>query len=238
MVSLGGGGSKSKQKSQSTQESGTKFNQKFLDELYGYFGKDPSEKPENQPKYITTGFTGSDYTPVEGGDFNRIEQNLYEGTSSKLNRAYSDAVGRQREELSQMGALNSPSQYLEGSARSSLDRGYLENLQAAARDAATTVLGLKQQEAARRTGFDVGEATRRTDYDVGEATRGTGFNERTAQLLYQAFLNKLNLALKAGQYSTGQSTSSGASSGANANLSIFTTGGSSSSRSEEGRAHV
>lgn len=185
-----GGGSSKKSKQQSTQESGTRFNQGFLDQLYGYFGQDPSDEPENKPSYINANFT-----PVEGGDFNRLETNLYEGASSKLNRAYQDAVARQREELSQMGALNSPSQFLEGSARSSLDRGYLENLQAASRDAATTVLGLKQQEAARRTAFD-----------VGEAERATGFNERTAQALYRAFLNKLTLALEASKYSTGQST--------------------------------
>lgn len=204
MIRGSGGSSKSKQESR--QESGTKFNKSFLDELYSYFGQDPSEEPANQPQYIKADFTGANYTPVEGGDFDRLEKNLYEGASSKLGRAYQDAVARQREELSQMGALNSPSQFLEGSARSALDRGYFENLEQASRDAATTVLGLKQTEAARRTAFDTGEAARRTGFDVAEADRATGFNERTATALYRAFLNKLTLALEASKYSTGESS--------------------------------
>jgi hypothetical protein len=108
--------------------------------------------PDYAPIFRPGAFTGAAYTPVEGGDFDRIESNLYEGTKSKLKSAYDQAIARQREELSQSGALNSPAQYLEGSARSSMDRSYIETLQQAARDAATTSLGLKAQEAARRTG--------------------------------------------------------------------------------------
>ena len=199
MIRGGGGKSsqKSQQQSQSTQESGVKFNKNFLDELYSYFGQDPSDNPENQP-----GFTGAQYTPVEGGDFAKLEKNLYDTQASRLRQAYESAVGRQREELSQMGGLNSPAQYLEGSARSSLDRGYLNDIQQSARDAAMQVLGLKGQEAARQTQFSLAEAGRKTQFDTD-----------IAQQLYKAFLNKLTLALEASKYATGQSTSEGTSSG-------------------------
>jgi hypothetical protein len=82
--------------------------------------------PDYAPIFRPGAFTGAAYTPVEGGDFDRIESNLYEGTKSKLKSAYDQAIARQREELSQSGALNSPAQYLEGSARSSMDRSYIE----------------------------------------------------------------------------------------------------------------
>lgn len=183
--------------------------------------------------YTPGAYTGAGYTPVEGGDFNRLEEALYGGQKARLTQAYEANVGRQREELSQMGALNSPAQFLEGSARSSMDRSFLENLQQAARDAATTTIGLKAQEAARKTGFDVGQAGARTAFDVGEAARRTGFdvgeagrrtgfgtaeseretgfNERTAQTLLDVWLKKLAMAIESGRFGTGQST--GASSG-------------------------
>src|SRR5262245_22176246 len=118
MVGGSGGKSRSKNQSQSTSESGTRFNKSFLDELNDYFGADPSDDPQNQPKFVPAryddvphyeraNYTGANYTPVEGGDFDRLERNLYEGSASKLTRAYNDALSRQNEEIAQMGGLNS-----------------------------------------------------------------------------------------------------------------------------------
>ena len=133
-------------------------------------------------------------------------------------------MARQREELSQSGALNSPAQFLEGSARSSLDRSYLDSIQQAARDASNAALGLKQTEAARRTGFDVGQGAARTAYDVGqgaaqtaygqaEGGRETQFNEQRAATLLDAWFKKLALAIESGRFTTGQGWSTGESSG-------------------------
>jgi hypothetical protein len=297
-LAISGGGTKSNQKSQqnSSQESGTRFNQDFLDQALAYFnpkrttagqfdaatylkqnpdvaadpywknnaqmhyqqigqgeGRQATMMPDEQaytgpdynPQYekgqFTPGaFTGANYTPVDGGDFNKIESNMYEGNRAKLSQAYDANVARQREELSQSGALNSPSQFLEGSARSSLDRSYMENLQQAARDASSTALGLKANEAARRTGFDVGEATRRTGFDVGqgtertaydtgEAARKTGFNQDTQSKLIQLFLAKLQAALESGKYGQGQSSGYSTGNSSGANFGLFQFGGGSSS---------
>lgn len=187
-------------------------------------------------KYTEGKYTAGKFTAVAPEGFDRLEKALYEGQQAKANRAYQDQVARQREELSQMGALNSPAQYLEGSARSSLDRGYMDTLQQAARDAATQRIGLEEREAGRRTEFDVGEGRARTTFDVGEALRRTGFdveeakrltdytrteaeretgfNERTEREILDYFLKKIALAAEAGRYSVGQASSSGTSSGA------------------------
>src|SRR5689334_5895199 len=169
--------------------------------------------PDYNPTYVR-----GTYTTVDSGDFNKIEQNIYGGQQSKLSQAYNQAIAQQREQLAQTGALNSPSQFLEGSARTSLDRDFLSNLQQAARDASNSALTLKQNEAARRTAFDTGEAGRETE-----------FNQTTAQTLLDTFLKKLALALQGSQFSRGfgEGSSSGSSSGAQGggNLSIFKTGG-------------
>jgi len=169
--------------------------------------------PDYNPTYVK-----GTYTPVDSGDFNKIEQNLYGSQQSRLSQAYNQAVAQQREQLAQTGALNSPSQFLEGGTRSSLDRDFLSNLQQAARDASNSALTLKQNEAARRTAFDTGEAGRETE-----------FNQTTAQTLLDTFLKKLALALQGSQFSRGfgEGSSSGSSSGVQGggNLSIFKTGG-------------
>ena len=315
---ISGSGSKSKSKStsQSSQESGTKFNEDFLnrarefaagqpststerenfdsaaylkahpelvgDQLYGadpyqhwwdtttkdaaygpanFTAKAQPADPTYNPQYVrssyTSGaytpgtFTGANYTGIAPGGFDKLESSLYETQRSKLAQAYDQAVARQREELAQSGALNSPSQYLEGSARSSMDRSYIQNLQQAARDAFTSRLGLEETEAARKTGFDVGqagaktafdvgeagaktaydtgEAARRTAFDTGEAGRETGFNEQTAARILDLWLKKLGIAIEAGRYSTGQSTSSATGSSMGGSGGIFQFGGSSSS---------
>ncbi len=188
------GKNKSKQTSQS--ESGTKYNEDFMKQAQAFAG-DPST-PTYNPQYMP-----GKYTSVAPEGFDKLENSLYAGQQSKLRQAYEQSVGQQREELAQSGALNSPSQFLEGSARSSLDRGYMQNLQQAARDAFQSRLGLETSEAARRTGFD-----------TGEATRQTGFNERTQSALLDAWMKKIGLAIEAGRYSKGDSegTSKGGSS--------------------------
>ena len=220
-------------------------------------GNDPTYNPTYVPGQYTSGsytpgqFTGANFTSVAPGGFQKLETSLYEGQQSKLAQAYNQAVARQREELAQTGGLNSPSQYLQGSARSGLDQNYIANLQQAARDAFQGRLGAEMTEAGRRTGFDVGEATRRTAFDTGEAGRQTdwltgeagrrtafdtgeagrqtGFNEQTAARLLDLWLKKLGIAIEAGRYSTGQSTSTGTSSGMSGSGGIFQFGGTSSS---------
>jgi hypothetical protein len=195
----GSGGStksKSKSKQQSTSETGTRYNPDFMTQATNY-ANDTSNAPGYNPQYVK-----GTYTPLAPGGFDKLENNLYDTQASKLSQAYNTAVGQQREQLAQTGALNSPSQFLEGSARSSLDRSYINNLQQAARDAALGRLGAQQTEAARQTAFD-----------TGEATRQTGFNTDTAQQLLDLWLKKLGVAIEAGRYSTGQSTGESSSSG-------------------------
>ena len=217
-ISAGAGGSgsksKSKSKSQSTSESGTKYNEDFM-RLASEYANDPSNSPTYNPQYIK-----GDFTSIAPGGFDKLENSLYDTQASKLAQAYSTSVGRQREELAQMGALNSPSQFLEGSARSNLDRSYIQNLQQAARDAVLGRLGAEQTDAARRT-----------EFDTGEATRQTGFNVTTAEQLLNLWLKKLQVAIESGRYSTGQSSSqsSGSSISGSGNIQgNFLTSGSSS----------
>lgn len=201
-----------------------------------YLINDPNAGPTYDPRYVRGLYTPGAFTGVAPEGFGKLEESLYGTQESKLSRAYSDAVARQREELAQMGALNSPSQFLEGSARSSLDRNYLEGLQQAARDAFMGRLGAEQTEAARRTGFDTSEAARRTAFDTGEAGRETGFNEQTAARLLELWLKKLGIAIEAGRYSTatGQGTSQGSGSGSGFNFGLFNFGGSQTSNADAG----
>jgi hypothetical protein len=218
---LGGSGSKSssksKSKQQATSETGTRYNPDFMTQATNY-AQDPTNAPVYNPQYVK-----GTYTPLAPGGFDKLENNLYDTQSSKLSQAYNTAVGQQREQLAQTGALNSPSQFLEGSARSSLDRSYMQNLQQAARDAALGRLGAQQTEAARQTAFD-----------TGEATRQTGFNTDTAQQLMDLWLKKMQAAIEAGRYSTGQSSgssnasSSSISGSGNAQGSFMNFGGGSS----------
>jgi len=208
-ISGSGGSKKTKAKQQSTQESGTKYNEDFM-RLASQYANDPSNAPGYNPQYVK-----GVYTSVAPGGFDKLESSLYDTQASKLAQAYSNSVGQQREELAQMGALNSPSQFLEGSARSSLDRSYIQNLQQAARDAALGRLGAEQTDAQGRTAFD-----------VGEATRQTGFNTDTAQQLLNLWLKKLQVAIEAGRYGKGQSTGSSTGSEISGSGGIFKFGGS------------
>jgi len=175
--------------------------QHYLD----YGQKEGRQFTSNTPAYNPQYVKGA-YTSVAPGGFDRLENSLYDTQASKLRQAYDTSVGQQREQLAQMGGLNSPSQFLEGSARSSLDRSYMQNLQQAARDAFMGRLGAEQTDAQNRTAFD-----------VGEAGRATGFNQDTAKTILQNWLQKLGLAIESGRYATGQSTgqSTGDSSGFN-----------------------
>ncbi len=202
---MSGGGSKSKSKNQSeqTSESGTKYNEDFMTKAKAFAGD--TSNPTYNPQYVP-----GQYTSVAPGGFDKLENSLYGTQQSKLAQAYQQSVGQQREELAQSGGLNSPSQFLEGSARSSLDRSYLQNLQQAARDAFQSRVGLETSEAARRTGFD-----------TGEATRQTGFNQQTASTLLDSWMKKLGIAIEAGRYSTGQGTSYGTSNSTSGQGSIL-----------------
>jgi len=194
-LSGSGSKSKSKSKSQSQSESGTRYNEDFLKRATAY-ANDTTSAPGYNPNYVPGA-----YTSVAPGGFDKLENSLYDTQASKLRQAYDTSTAKQREELAQMGGLNSPSQYLEGSARSSLDRTYIQNLQQAARDAALGRLGAEQTDAQNRTAFD-----------VGEATRATGFSQDTAKTLLELWMQKINAAIAAGRYATGESSSSGSSS--------------------------
>ena len=170
MVSFGSGG---KSKSKSKQESKTVFPRGFFDEAVPYFGGDPGYDPE----YV--GFN----------DFDRVEDNLYGTQRSKLDEGFRNALNIQNEELSNSGLLNSPSKYIEGGARDTLNKGYISSLQQAARDAALGRLGMQQQEATRRTSF----------------------NQENALAILNAWLQRMGLAATAGRESSG--TSSGSAGG-------------------------
>jgi len=158
---------------------------------YAFTPKAGVGDPTYNPAYVP-----GQYTSVAPEGFAKLESSLYDTQQSKLKQAYDQATAQQREELAQSGALNSPSQYLEGSARSSLDRTYLSNVQQAARDAFQGRLGAETTEAGRRTAFD-----------TGEATRQTGFNEQTQQALLDSWMKKIALAIESGRYSQGSGTS-------------------------------
>ena len=161
--------------------------------------------PGYNPAYVR-----SDYVRVAPEGFQRLEDTAYESQRSKLARAYEEGVARQREELAQMGALNSPSQFLEGSARSSLDRSYMDNLQQAARDAFSTRIGLEEREAGRETAFK-----------TAEAARETGFNEETAARLIDLWMKKIALAIESGRFGESRSDSLGFSSGSSSQPGSF-----------------
>ena len=263
-LAISGGGSKQKsqQQAQQSSTSGVAYNEPFLNLMFGQGGqfygtKDGQEKytpgvfgyePDKEaafvkPSYTGAGYEGGAYTPgkftaVAPEGFKRLEDVAYGTQASKLSQAYNQNVNRLREELSQSGALTSPAQYLEGGARSSMDRSYLDSLQQAARDAFGQRLGLEEREAGRRTGFDVGEAgartaydvgqgaartafgeteaARRTGYDVAEAGRETTFNQKQVDDLWQRFMAKLAYALEASKFGTSAGWSSGESSGSSA----------------------
>ncbi len=222
---MSGSGSKGKSKQQSQQtsqsESGTKWNEDFMKQAL-QFANAP-DQPTYNPAYVPGKYTPGAWTSVAPEGFAKLENSLYDTQASKLRQAYDQTRGQQREELAQSGALNSPSQFLEGSARSSLDRGYLENLKQAARDAFQSRLGLETSEAGRKTAFDVGQGAARTAFDTGEATRQTGFNEQTASALMDSWIKKLGIAIEAGRYSKGegQGTSYGTNNTMSGQGSIF-----------------
>ena len=168
MVSFGVSG---KSKNKSKNESRTVFPKGFFDDAYGYFGSDPDYNPE----YV--GFN----------DFDRVEENVYGSQRAKVDDAYRNALGIQNEELSNSGLLNSPSKYIEGGARDTLNKGYISSLQQAARDAALGRLSLEQEEAARRTGF----------------------NEKTAMAILNSWLQRLGIATQAGREASGSSSAKG-----------------------------
>lgn len=177
MVSFGS--TKSKSRNQSTSK--TVFPQTFFDQAYDYFG----DEPQYDPKFV--GFN----------DFDKLEQNLYDSSQSKLFNEYDRSLKMQNEELSNAGLLNSPSKYIQGGARDTLNQNYISGIQQAARDASSQRLGAQQDEYGRETSFNVD----------------------TAKTLLANFMNKLALATQAGR--EGQSTGSGDASGFNFGLLNF-----------------
>lgn len=138
--SAGGGGSSS------SSSSKTVFPKKYLDQFYQYFGRGDNFNyggPTFDPKY--KGFNS----------FDDVENTAYTSSADKLTKAYNDVIGRQREELSQSGLINSPNQYIEGGARDVANRDYMSSLDQAARDAHAQRLGLEETEAGRETGYNV-----------------------------------------------------------------------------------
>jgi hypothetical protein len=199
---------------------------------YAFTPKAGVTDPTYNPQYTPGAYTGAQFTSVAPGGFDKLENSLYGTQQSKLKQAYDQSVAQQREELAQSGALNSPSQYLEGSARSSMDRSYLSNLQQAARDAFQGRLGAETTEAGRKTAFDVGQGASRTAFDTGEATRQTAFNEQTQQALLDSWMKKIALAIESGRYSQGSGTSYGTSSGMSGQGGIASSSGGGSSGTE------
>jgi hypothetical protein len=132
--------------------------------------------------------TAPEYDPEFKGfqDFDSLESNLYGSSKATATNEYNAARARRREELSLSGLLNSPNAYLENGALESLDQDYLRNLQQAARDAQYGRLSAQQNEYGRETEF----------------------NQQNAQAILQAWLAKLGLAIQAGRYSKGSSSTS------------------------------
>jgi hypothetical protein len=171
MVSFGSGG---KSKSKSKQESKTRFPKDFFDDAYSFLRGEPDYDPE----YVGFG---------DEGDLDRYEQSLYNRQRARMSDDYQGAVKLQNEDLSNMGMLNSPSKFIEGGARDTLNKNYISGLQSAARDAAMGRMGLEEREAGRRTSF----------------------NQAKAMAALQAWLQRLGLAVTAGRESTGSSSGSG-----------------------------
>lgn len=92
---------------------------------------------------------------LENMDFENLQTNLYNRQLQNLTPTYETERARRREELSQTGLLNSPVAFAEGGALDALERNYLDQSQKAASDAAIQTVGLKQQELARKLGFDM-----------------------------------------------------------------------------------
>lgn len=190
----GGGGGGGKQKSKS--ESGTRWNEDFMNEL-GFNA--PGINYSNTQDGVTTS------TPNEGGqrftigvpkfqglenmDFAKLEKGLYDRQLQNIEPQYQKARAQTREELSQSGLLNSPVQYGQGGVMDNLQRNYLDEAQKSATGASNTTIALKQQELARKTGFGV---------DMVK--------------LFQTILGQYaDIALQAGKY--GQQSSSGSTGG-------------------------
>jgi hypothetical protein len=91
---------------------------------------------------------------LEDMDFDKLQSSLYNRQLQNLNPTYETERARRREELSQTGLLNSPVAFAEGGALDSLERNYMDQNQKAASDAAIQTVGLKQEELARKLGFD------------------------------------------------------------------------------------
>jgi hypothetical protein len=172
--SVGGGGG-SKQKSTSSSE--TVFKDDFLTKLFKAFplpkysnttdqvGIDNVAPPtEGQPGFSGVGALGDQqqftlpvpkFRGLEDMDFTRLEDNLNTQTDQRLRPVYERERARNREELSQSGILNSPAAFAKGGALENLQNNYFDARGRAATDIGVEVTKIKQQELARKTGFEV-----------------------------------------------------------------------------------
>ena len=196
--------------SKSESEQGTRWNQGFMDEL-GFNA--PTINYSNTQDGLTTS------TPNEGGqkfnmgipkfqgledmDFGKLEKGLYDRQLQNIEPQYQNARSQTREELAQSGMLNSPVQYGKGGVMDNLERNYMDQTQKSATDASNTTIALKQQELARKTGFDLDMI-------------------KTFQTILAQYAQ---IALEAGKYGTSKGSGSGS------NFGLVTFGPSSSSSS-------
>lgn len=172
MVSFGGGGG-SKQKT--TQKAGTEFNDDFLTKLFSAFplpklsqGGEAGVTNVAQPAPGTPGYSGvaglgdvqqfnlpiPKFQGLDDMDFNKLNSDLYSRSMQNLTPTYERERQRTNEQLSQSGILNSGIAYGKGGALENLTHNYLDASGKAATDAAIKTTDLKQQELARKTGFD------------------------------------------------------------------------------------
>lgn len=153
--------SSGKSKSVSQSESGTRWNQAFMDALaanaphvtYSNTQSGAKVTDPNDPTQFTVGIPK--FHGLEDMDFDKLQKGLYQRQMQDIDPAYQNARAQTREELSQSGLLNSPVQYGKGGAIDQLEQNYLSQAQKAATDASNKTVELKQQELARKTGWDM-----------------------------------------------------------------------------------
>ena len=229
LISFGGGGG-SESKSKSSSDSRVLFNRRFLAPFFNAFPMPlysndqegitvedvPAGPSVANPKYpFPSSFKRQQMTigipkfkGLEDMDFEKLQENLYKGAVQNLNPSYEQERSRRREELSQSGLLTSPAQYGEGGAIDTLDDDYFANLEKAATESSIATTTFKQQELARKTGFDLDLAAY--------------FNE--------VYTRMMAAVIGAGQRSTSRGSSS-SDSGGGFNFGFLTSGGSKSSGS-------
>jgi hypothetical protein len=172
--SIGGGGGK-KEKSESKQE--TVFKDDFLTRLFKAFPLNKysttadqveianiAPPTEGQPGFSGVGALGDQqqftlpvpkFRGLDDMDFAKLETNLNTQTDQRRRPVYERERARNREELSQAGLINSPAAFAKGGALENLQNNYFDARGKAATDIGVEVTRIKQQELARKTGFEM-----------------------------------------------------------------------------------